>query len=130
MPETVIVIESGSEAFKELLDAFAQPDTYKISLEVRTGGIAIKRNEAMWSPTLEAVLSKDDPARERAHRILDTVLNAEPNVHPDCRITVMGDSTVSFAAFNALAAQRIKTRAHELGEEIAWGPRFTGRIDL
>jgi len=47
------VIEEGSEAFEYLRAAMADPRTYKISLDVRRDGVAIKQNEAMWSPTLE-----------------------------------------------------------------------------
>jgi hypothetical protein len=51
--ERILVIERGSEAFESLRDAVTSSDTRKISLELRRDGLAFKRNEYMWSPTLE-----------------------------------------------------------------------------
>lgn len=48
----IVVIEEGSPAFDELLKVISSTETYKISIENRKDGVAIKRNEAMWSPTL------------------------------------------------------------------------------
>lgn len=48
----ILVIERDSEAFIELAEALAFPTTYKVSLDVRRDGIAIKINEQMWTPTL------------------------------------------------------------------------------
>jgi hypothetical protein len=51
----VLIIEGGSEAFMELQAIFADgsPAPYKISINERRGGVAIKVNEAMWTPTLK-----------------------------------------------------------------------------
>lgn len=48
----IIEIDEYSEAFEHLVNIFAMEDTYKVRIIPRFGGIAIKRNEGMWSPTL------------------------------------------------------------------------------
>ena len=48
-----IVIEEGSEAFEYLQAAFAGTKAYKISLDARRDGVAIKVNEYAWTHTME-----------------------------------------------------------------------------
>jgi hypothetical protein len=54
---TVVQIERGSQAWRELRAAMKDPDMYKISLQVRTGPngthLALKVNEYTWTPTLD-----------------------------------------------------------------------------
>lgn len=56
-----IIIEEGSEAFDYLRRAMAEPSIHKISLDVRSDGVAIKANEYAWTPTLST-----EPKRGRA----------------------------------------------------------------
>lgn len=53
-------IHEGSEAFRALQKAFADPNTYRVNVEVRPEGMAVKVNGGMWSPTL--CLTKWNPA--------------------------------------------------------------------
>lgn len=53
MDQGVVVIEAGSEAFKELAEALAHPDTRKVSIQVREDGLAVKTNEYGWTLGLE-----------------------------------------------------------------------------
>lgn len=48
----MIEIERNSPAGNCLADAFADPDTYRVRIDVRADGVAVKRNEGMWSATL------------------------------------------------------------------------------
>lgn len=48
----VLVIERGSEAWFDLVAALTSETTYKVSVNERRDGIAIKVNESMWTPTL------------------------------------------------------------------------------
>lgn len=49
----ILVISRDSEAGIELARALADPDTYKVSIDERSGNrVAIKVNEQMWSPAL------------------------------------------------------------------------------
>jgi hypothetical protein len=50
----MFTIEANSEAGRHLAAVLADPHTYKVSIEPRTNGVAIKQNEHMWSPTLAA----------------------------------------------------------------------------
>lgn len=47
------VIEQGSEAFQYLRAVMADPRMYRISLEIRPDGIAVKENEFTWTPTMD-----------------------------------------------------------------------------
>lgn len=47
------VIQRGSEAWDELKEIFSDSTSYKVSIEIRAGGVAIKQNEYMWGPTLK-----------------------------------------------------------------------------
>lgn len=48
----MITIPMNSEAGEALRQMCDTPSTYKVSLDVRANGVALKRNEAMWTPTL------------------------------------------------------------------------------
>jgi hypothetical protein len=48
-----VVIEDGSEAFEYLRAVMTDPRTYKVSLDVRSDGVAVKQNEYMWTATME-----------------------------------------------------------------------------
>lgn len=50
----MLQIHRGSEAFAAIAAAMASEDTYRLSIEERRDGVAIKRNEGTWSPTLYA----------------------------------------------------------------------------
>lgn len=75
-----LVVDRGSEAFAEFDRIFHDPTTYKISVDLRAGGIAIKQNERMWSPTLSvedtgitppSVNTPTPPSDEMQIRIVD-----------------------------------------------------------
>lgn len=57
----VIVIQAGSRAFTELAEAFADSDTYRVSLSLREDGLAIKVNEFMWGVGLPTGLCEFPP---------------------------------------------------------------------
>jgi hypothetical protein len=48
-----VVIETGSQAWNELKELFADETARKVSLEIRRHGVAVKFNEYMWTPTLD-----------------------------------------------------------------------------
>lgn len=48
-----VVIEEGSEAFEYLRRVMTLPEIYKISLDLRGDGVAIKANEYAWTPTMD-----------------------------------------------------------------------------
>lgn len=48
----MITIPLNSEAGFTLSEYLAFPTTYKVSLDIRPAGVAIKRNEGMWTMTL------------------------------------------------------------------------------
>lgn len=48
----MFVIEKGSPAFEALRILMADDATTKVSFEERSDGVALKRNEACWTPTL------------------------------------------------------------------------------
>lgn len=47
----MMIIEKGSAAFTEL-QRCTNDANYKVSIEERADGVAIKRDESTWSPTL------------------------------------------------------------------------------
>lgn len=48
----MFVIHRDSAAFRALAEAFANPNTYKVSFDIRDDGLAVKPNEGMWTSTL------------------------------------------------------------------------------
>jgi hypothetical protein len=48
----MLTIHADSDAFIHLATVLRGETTRKVSIEVRSDGIAIKQNESMWSPTL------------------------------------------------------------------------------
>lgn len=48
----MITIPINSEAGTYLARAVSHPGTHKVSFDIRENGVAIKRNEGMWTPTL------------------------------------------------------------------------------
>lgn len=48
----MFTINLESEAGQYLRSCLENPSTYKVSVEPRKDGVAIKRNEGMWTPTL------------------------------------------------------------------------------
>lgn len=48
----MITIPLNSEAGDELRHILNNADTYKVSVDIRNNGVALKRNEGMWTPTL------------------------------------------------------------------------------
>lgn len=48
----MIEIERNSPAGNCLADVLANPDTNMVRIDVRPDGVAVKRNEGMWSATL------------------------------------------------------------------------------
>lgn len=53
--DTQVIFMSDSMAFRELAEAFTDPDTRKVSIDIREDGVAVKVNEYMWSPALPTV---------------------------------------------------------------------------
>lgn len=53
----MFVIEKGSPIFEALKIVLTADDTYKVSFEERRDGVAIKRNESVWTPTLHEGVS-------------------------------------------------------------------------
>lgn len=51
----MIEIHLSSDAFSELRLIMQSPDTYRVRIQEREDGVAIKRNEGTWSPTLATV---------------------------------------------------------------------------
>jgi len=47
------IVYKGSEAFEYLRSALAHPGTYKVSVDIRSDGMAVKVNESMWTPTMD-----------------------------------------------------------------------------
>jgi hypothetical protein len=56
----MFVIEINSQAAKELTRVLKDIDTYKVSVDVRADGVAIKRNEGMWTATLRMQATASD----------------------------------------------------------------------
>lgn len=52
---TVVEISRNSEAGRELARILSDVDTYKMSVDVRANGVALKQNERMWTATLSTV---------------------------------------------------------------------------
>lgn len=50
--EMMFVIESASEAGDYLREALTAAGTYKVSIDVRENGVAVKVNESMWTATM------------------------------------------------------------------------------
>ena len=50
---TILDMEAGSPAYEHLLRVMDDANTYKVSIDVRADGIAIKCNERMWTPTMK-----------------------------------------------------------------------------
>ena len=48
----MFIIDSDSPAATYLREAFAAESTYKVSIDCRTNGIAVKVNESVWTPTM------------------------------------------------------------------------------
>lgn len=48
----MITIPLNSEAGVTLSEYLANPTTYKVSIDIRPAGAALKRNEGMWTMTL------------------------------------------------------------------------------
>lgn len=48
-----LVVEKGSQAWRELRAMFNDPEMYKISFDQRERGVALKLNEYTWTPTLD-----------------------------------------------------------------------------
>lgn len=57
MSESIIVIESATEAYEYLRAAFANQDTRKVSINARKDGVAVKVNEDMWTHTMRSTWS-------------------------------------------------------------------------
>jgi hypothetical protein len=58
--ERIVVIDVGSEAWAELIDAVGDPYVHKVSIHVRgETRLAMKKNEQMWSPTLSTTTEGD-----------------------------------------------------------------------
>lgn len=60
----MVTLEAGSVAYAFLQLLLGQEDTHTIRLEERRNGVAIKRNEGVWSPTLATVPNPAQPPRQ------------------------------------------------------------------
>lgn len=54
----MIEIYKDSEAYRYLKAIMAADDTYMVRVDDRASGVALKRNEGMWTPTLDCELVK------------------------------------------------------------------------
>jgi len=48
----LVEISATSEAFRYLENTFKNGFVYKLSVDIRSNGMAFKINEGMWTPTL------------------------------------------------------------------------------
>jgi len=60
----MLKIDKRSDAGIVLADILAAPDTYCVRIDERENGVALKRNEGMWTPTL----STEAPDMRRSDR--------------------------------------------------------------
>lgn len=68
----MIELEMGSIAYGALWLALDMPDTYLVRIDARHDGVAIKRNEGTWSPTLPCKARPDAPP-EQPRSFIETV---------------------------------------------------------